>query len=213
MRHWIALLMACSLLSGVTVDRLAVTVGSTVITELQIDEDLRVVALLNGQQVSRDLEARRAAADRLVAQLLIQHEIEISRYPLPSPEEVDTLYASVEQTRGGAERFKELLQKYNVSQATLRAHLMAQLSTLRFIEFRFRPDVNVSDSEIETAYQRQLAALHDANQTVPLPPLDADRKAKLSEMLVEERTDAALDSWLAESRKQVNIRYIDTSLQ
>jgi uncharacterized protein len=87
------------------------------------------------------------------------------------------------------------------------------LSTLRFIEFRFHPDVNVSDSDIEAAYQRELTHMHDADPTVQLPILDASKKAQLSEQLEEERTDAALNSWLAESRKQVNIRYIDTSLQ
>jgi parvulin-like peptidyl-prolyl isomerase len=213
MRLVVACLAFCALMQGVTVDSLAIAVGSTVITELQIDEDLRVAALLNGQPVVRDVEARRAAADRLVGQLLIQHEIEISRYPLPSAEEVDTLYASVEKTMGGAERLKELLEKYSVTQQTLRAHLMAQLSTLRFIEFRFRPDVNVSDSDIEAVYQRELTQMHDADPTVQLPILDASKKAQLSERLEEERTDAALNSWLAESRKQVNIRYIDTSLQ
>ena len=55
--------------------------------------------------------------------------------------------------------------------------------------------------------------MHDADPTVQLPILDASKKAQLSERLEEERTDAALNSWLAESRKQVNIRYIDTSLQ
>jgi hypothetical protein len=35
----------------------------------------------------------------------------------------------------------------------------------------------------------------------------------ISQKLTEERTDAALNTWLAESRKQVNIVYLDTELQ
>jgi len=201
------------LLSASTVDRLAVAVGSTVITELQIDEDLRVAALLNGQPVSRNDDTRRAAADRLVEQLLIQHEISISRYPPPSQAEVDALYASVEKTMGGPERLRELLTKYSITPEILRSHLVAQLSTLQFIEFRFRPDISISDSEIEIAYQREVAGLHNADPSAKAPPLDANRKARLSEVLVEDQTDAALNSWLAESRKQINIRYMDASLQ
>jgi hypothetical protein len=203
----------CLVLSAATVDRLAVAVGSTVITELQIDEDLRVAALLNGQPVSRNDDTRRAAADRLVEQLLIQHEIRLSRYPPPSQADVDALYSSIEKTMGGAEHLKELLRKYYVSEQTLRAHLLAQLSAMQFIEFRFRPDISISDSEIEIAYQREVASLHNADPAAKAPPLDADRKARLSEVLVEDQTDAALNSWLAESRKQVNIRYMDASLQ
>ena len=101
--------LCCEPLAAETVDRLAITVGSTVITQLQIDEDLRVAALLNGQPVVRDLGARRAAADRLVEQLLIQHEIQLSRYPEPSVEEVNILYSRIEAAMGGSSRLRQLL--------------------------------------------------------------------------------------------------------
>lgn len=207
MRLWTALL-PCVLLAAATVDRLAVTVGSTVITELQIDEDLRVAALLSGKPVDRSLDARRAAADRLVEQFLINHEIELSRYPPPSDAEVNTLYDQIIQTLDGPAHLKQLLAEYNVTERTLRAHLMAQLATLRFIEFRFRPDITISDSEIESAYRSQTS-----DSKIPTPPLDSSRRAKISDILLEERTDIALNSWLAESRKQVSIVYLDSSLQ
>lgn len=213
MRKWTILLLLAFTLQAETVDRLAIAVGHTVVTELQIDEDLRVSALLNQEPVGRDMEARRAAADRLVEQLLIQHEIEISRYPAPSEVELNAYYYSIEQTLGGEERMKALLAQYNISDAVLRTHLLQQLATLRFVEFRFRPDVSISDVEIEIAYQRQVAALRTADPNQQLPPLDAEQRKKLTEMLVEERTDAALNSWLAETRKQVDIRYIDTDLR
>jgi hypothetical protein len=206
------LFLCCEPLAAETVDRLAITVGSTVITQLQIDEDLRVAALLNGQPVVRDLGARRAAADRLVEQLLIQHEIQLSRYPAPSVEEVETLYSRVEATMGGSSRLRQLLIEFNLSDETLRAHLQAQLATLRFIEFRFRPDINISDSEIEAAYRRKLAESGAASPAGNIP-LDAQDKAKLAEALMAERTDAALNGWLAESRKQFSIVYLDTALQ
>jgi len=204
--RYLATLLLCACLQAAVVDRLAITVGSTVITELQIDEDLRVAALLNSQPIVRDLTARRAAADRLVEQLLIQHEIELSRYPPPGEQELTTLFTRIQETMGGPDRLKQLLAEFNVSEQTLRAHLLAQLATLQFIEYRFRPDINISDNEIEAEYKRRTA-------TARLPPLDAGEKAKLSEMLIEERTDAALNSWLAESRKQVSIVYLDSALQ
>ncbi len=103
---------------------------------------------------------------------------------------------------------QRLLAEYNVTELTLRAHLNAQLATLRFIEFRFRPDISISDSEIESAYQRRTAGLKTS-----APPLNAAEKERIVQGLLEERTDAAMNSWLAESRKQVNIVYLDTALQ
>jgi hypothetical protein len=205
---WLAI--ACS---AATVDRLAVTVGRTAITELQIDEDLRVAALLNRKEVLHDLESRRAAADRLIEQLLIRNEIQMSRYPVPSPEDVEAYYAKVVETLGGSERASEALARYRVSEQVLREHLTAQLATLRFIAFRFRPDVSISDAEIENAFRRRLIEAHALKANDPLPPLPADEKQKLTGQLVEERTDAALNSWLAESRKQIEIVYEDKDLQ
>ncbi len=206
--RYLSVVFILGILQATTVDRLAITMGSTIITELQIDEDLRVSALLNEQPINRDLDSRRAAADRLVEQLLIQHEIELSRYPAPSNEEIATFYSQVAGTLGGPTRLKELLAEYDISEQTLRAHLSAQLATLRFIEFRFRPDANITDSEIEEAYRRQVSDAAAASKQ-----MDEKQKAKLSEMLIGERTDAALNSWLAESRKQVNIVYLDKELQ
>jgi hypothetical protein len=210
MRHWVVGALFCMSLTATVVDRLAVAVGYTAITELQIDEDVRVAALLNEQSISYDIETRRAAADRLVDQLLIQHEIQISRYPAPSDDEVNAYYAGVEQTLGGAERLKVLLKKYELSQQILRMHLRNQLLSLRFIGFRFRPNVDISDPEIEAAYRRQLNAVDVAGQN---PKPDASQRARLMQLLMDDRTDAAMNSWLAESRKQVNISYIDSSLR
>jgi hypothetical protein len=79
------------------------------------------------------------------------------------------------------------------------------LATLRFIAFRFSPDVEISDAEIEAAAQK--------NPEFKTSPLAADQKARIARLLSDERTDQALNTWLGESRKQVNIRYIDPSLR
>ena len=68
--------------------------GRQVITELQLDEEIRVTDFLNKEPIIRDTTARRAAADRLVQQLLIRREMDVSRYPLPTDAEVDKFAAS-----------------------------------------------------------------------------------------------------------------------
>lgn len=209
------ILVACCVLlslAGETIDRLAVTVGHQVITELQIDEELRVTAMLNHQaQVVRTLEMRRDAADRLVEQLLIKLEMELSRYELPDKIDVDKYYQQIEEANGGAAEFEKTLRAFNLTPGVLRNHLELQLTELKFIDVRFRPDVNISDADIEAAYQTRIAAWKQTH-TGPPPTLDASRES-LRAMLVEDRTDAALDSWLSESRKRVRIVYLDKTLQ
>jgi hypothetical protein len=206
-------LLLCFLLpaGAEIIDRLSVAVGNQVITELQIDEELRVTAMLNHKSVVRGLEERRDAADRLVEQLLIKREMELSRYPLPGPADVDKYAQQIIDSSGGAAEFDKTLSSFNLTMETLRRHLELQLMELRFIDFRFRPDTTVSDSDVEKAYQRQVAAWKQAHSGAP-PNFESSREP-LRAMLTEEHTDAALNTWLGESRKRVDIVYFDKTLE
>jgi len=187
-------------LGAAIVDRMAVIVGQQTITQLQLDEEIRVTALLNQRPVARDAETRRAAADRLVEQLLIRREMEQSRYPLPSEQEVNQYVEQIRTQNGGQAGLAKALATHDVTESTLRQHLESQLVALRFIEYRFQPDATVSDEDIEAAYRRQAS-----DKKTPRESIRA--------MLSEERTDAALNAWLAETRRQINIVYLDKSLQ
>jgi hypothetical protein len=201
-------LIACLLLplEGGIVDRLAVIVGQQTITQLQLDEEIRVTALLNHRPIARDVETRRAAADRLVEQLLIRREMEQSRYPLPDEQDVNQYLEQIRRQNGGSGGLAKALAAYELDESTLRQHLELQLVALRFVEYRFRPDAAVSEEDIETSYRRRAADLKIKST------LEASREPIRAE-LTEERTDAALSAWLAESRRQVNIVYLDRSLQ
>lgn len=182
------------------VDRLAVVVGQQTITQLQLDEEIRVTALLNRRPIARDVETRRAAADRLVEQLLIRREMEQSRYPLPDEQEINQYVEQIRAQNGGQPSLAKALASYDLTESTLRQHLESQLVTLRFIEYRFRPDAAVSEEDTEAAYRSQSTDKKTSRESIRAT-------------LAEERTDAALNGWLAESRRQVNIVYLDKSLQ
>lgn len=179
------------------IDRIAIIVDQQVITETQINEEIHVTALLNGEAVRENDETRRAAADRLVQQLLVKREMDLGNYPPPTAQEIQSYYDQVSETLGGSARFSHALASYKLTSEILKQHLALQLTTLRFIEYRFRPDFNVSEEEI-AAYRKRHAELSN----------DAAREA-----LIEERTDQILAAWLEESRKQVNIVFLDKALQ
>jgi parvulin-like peptidyl-prolyl isomerase len=208
---WLFLVCLLVPVRGAIVDRLALVVGQQTITQLQLDEEIRVTALLNRQPIRYDLETRRRAADRLVEQLLIRREMDQSRYPLPGQQDCDQYLEQIREQHGGAEALAKALVSYHLNEATLELHLRAQLTTLRFIEYRFRPDSTVSDEEIEAEYRRKVAA-GQSSRIGPPPTLEASRET-IRAVLLGERTDAELDNWLAESRKQVTIVYLDKSLE
>ncbi|HMF75868.1 MAG TPA: hypothetical protein VK604_09435 [Bryobacteraceae bacterium] len=211
MRRFLLLTCFAAVLQGEVVDRLAIAVGREVITELQIDEELRVTAFLNHQPIARNLESRRDAADRLVEQFLIRHEMNLSRYPLPEEEEVAKYLESVRKEQGGPADFAAALRSYELTENTLKQHLALQLTTVRFVDYRFTSDMAVPDTAIEAAYQREVANWKETHHENP-PALDAIRE-RIRQTLTAERADTALSAWLAEGRKQLSIVYLDKTLQ
>lgn len=212
MLRGLAALCAVALLHGEIVDRVAIAIGQQVVTELQLDEELRVSAFLNGQPVARDRAARKSAADRLVEQLLIEREMKMSHYPAPTEAEVDKFEAQVRTALPGAENFDDKLRKYELTEPILREHLGMQLTTLDFIEARFRPELGVSPGDIESYYQGELLRWN-AEHPGARPPTLAESQESIRKTLAEQRTDEALDAWLKQSRKQVQIVYVDKTLE
>jgi hypothetical protein len=211
MRRFLLLAFCAAVLQSEIVDRLAITVGHEVITQLQLDEELRVTAFLNHKPIDRGLNWRRDAADRLVEQYLIRHEIELSRYPLPESQEVAAYWDSVLADQGGASAFEAALRSYTLTENALKQHLALQLSTLRFVDYRFASDAAVADSTIEAAYQREIGSWSQTHREKP-PSLDAARE-RIRKALTAERADAALEAWLAERRQQLTIVYLDKALE
>jgi hypothetical protein len=182
---WKLLAAGClaMLLHAEVVDRLAITVGRQSITELQLDEELRVTALLNNRPVARTVEARRAAADRLIEQLLLKREMELNHYQGPEPKDLSAYLAQIQATDGGPDHFRELLRQYDLSESAFKEHLALQLAIVRFIDYRFRSDTATTSA------------------------------SALPQKIADEQADEALSAWLEESRKQVSIVYLDKSLR
>jgi peptidyl-prolyl cis-trans isomerase SurA len=198
--------LAALLVPAEVVDRIAVTVDRIVITESDILSQMRVAALLNGEPLDLNAEAKRAAARRLVEQALIQREIEITRYPAPALKDADPVLAQIRSQFGGPEAFAARLADYGVSEDELRRNLWRQLITLRFIDYRFRPGIAISEQEIGEYYRNEFVPQFSKNGSAPPPSLD-DVRDQIEEILIGRRVDEALDKWLASAAAQARIEY------
>jgi hypothetical protein len=210
MRYLATVCLVASALQGAIIDRLAITVDQRVITEAQLDEEIRVTAFLNQEPVRRDADARRNAADRLIQQELVRRDMEVSRYPMPTQGEVDVLLADTKQ-QIGPDRFAAQLSQYTLTEDIVREHLRFQLMMLRFIDFRFRPDIQVSESDITAYYNQELEKWKSSHTGTP-PSLE-DSRASIEKAITNQRVDYAVSAWLEETRKQVRIIYLDKELE
>jgi hypothetical protein len=185
------------------IDRVVVTVDQQVITLSAVREEIRLAAFLNGEKPDFSSEARRRAAGRLVERLLIEREMEQTRFPAAPPEEAARMREQIRGERREA-AFKEALAASEISEETLRQYLIRQATLLRFLEMRFRPEVQVSEEEVRECVQKR-------GPKTTAPPEEA--RVQCEEALVAAGVDKAVDRWMKEARERPRIVYREEAFQ
>ncbi|MEZ5354896.1 MAG: hypothetical protein R2762_19855 [Bryobacteraceae bacterium] len=201
-----ALVLIAALASGL-LDRTAVIVDRHVITLSEVDEQLRVTAFLNRTPLDRSPAQLRRTAERLVEQVLLRNEMQITGYKSPLPSEALPL---LKQLRTGRPDFAADLKTYGIDEAALERILLWQLATIRFIELRFRPGSAVGDSEVALHYRENYVPewqrTHPAGERAP--ELD-DVRERIEAELLEQKVELALDAWLRQAREQARVRFVE----
>jgi hypothetical protein len=202
-----ALCASVQLLQAELIDRVAVSLGRTVITEGEVVEEIRLTALLNGADPDLDVQSKRETAARLVDQAIILEEIRQSRYSEIAEEEIDQALVQLKKEEYGGSQlsYESALAQYGVTEAHLRAHLARQLAVLQFVETRFAPGVQVLDSEVSNYYENVLLPRLAAGGA-KAPPLEQVR-FQIERILREEQVDRYLEAWLEEARKRAGVEY------
>lgn len=169
---------------NVVVDRVAVVVGKAVITESEVQEEVRVTQFLNQQPLDLSAEQRRAAAERLVDQQLIRNEMQLGNYPQPDAAETEkTLRTFRQEHFGSPAQFRAALEKYAITEDVLKRHLAWEIAAVRFTDTRFRaavpPPGNSEDAD------RVKSEANDAN--------DNGVEQRMEEWLKDVRSQTRID--------------------
>lgn len=151
--------------------------------------DLRALMAVRGLAEGEALEA-------VIDERLMQ--LEASRLPQAdvSPEEEDRALSLLLETR------KHL--RAEAPEPDLRRLLRRQLAILKYVEFRFRPQVRVGDDEVRKAWEEEQAgrpagsALEDAQELI---------RARLERRALDERIEA----WVRELRSRADVRYVGSA--
>ncbi len=213
-RFWRAGTLLFMLAGGIRaeiIDRLAVTVDNQPIAQSRVLAELRLTAFLNGEKPEITAAAKRRAADRLVEQTLIRREMQLTQYPGPEPAEVQKLMESVEKPFGSRTAFEEALKNAGVTEPELRQALERQAAVLRFIDLRFRPEVQVTEPDIRLYYDTVLVPEYQKKNLTP-PPYD-EARSQCEEVLIGQGVDKRVDAWLSDMKGRTRIRYEEEAFQ
>jgi hypothetical protein len=194
-RIMVLLLLGFAARGGDVIDRIAVIVGKHVVKLSDIDRDLRVTAFLNRLPLVENAETRRKAAERLIDQQIIRDELATGGYSRPTDADAEAI---LRQLRTQA------LTQYGLTEGELRAHLLWQLTVLRFIEQRFQPGVMVTDDQVRGYYDRH-PEVRKAAFAVAAP--------EIRKTLEGEQVNAQFEAWLDEARKGQRVEFREAAFK
>lgn len=145
--------------------------------------EVRLLARVRG-------ETEKAALSALIDERLMFREASrLSQAAVTQEEEARVLAALKDKLRDGLEE----------SEAELRRLVRRQLGIVKYIEFRFRPQVRVGDEAVRREYESRYASAGGA------PPLSAVAE-EIREALAERELSAKIEAWVKDLRSQAEIR-------
>jgi hypothetical protein len=198
------------------VDRMVAVVNKRIILESELDQTVRVQLLLQNRPLSVDNSVRAPTLDQLIDRRLLEQQITQLDVVDPTPEELAARIKLARDHVTGAstdEGWKSALAAYGVTERDVEDHLISEMRVLRFIDLHFRGLVPIDKNAIAAYYTEKLLP-QLSRQGAPPPPL-ADVSDKIEKILVEERLDGMLNTWLQALRAQGRIRKLapfDTDL-
>jgi len=156
------------------------------------------------------IEGRAESDDRLLAELIeqwvVQTEAKASHFPEPAQSEVDRETARLTAQFPSTEAYAAKLREQGLSATQVRQLLARQIYVERYLDYKFRPSVQIESSDIETYYQKELLPeLASKNQSAPRL---ADVEGQIRELLTQRRITALAAKWLDETKSRLKIELI-----
>jgi parvulin-like peptidyl-prolyl isomerase len=183
---------------GRVVDRIVARVEGDVILLSQVRELAAFQRLVDGRAESDD-----RLLSELVEQWIVQAEANTSHFPQPSGSEVDREMARLSGRFTTPEAYTAKLRELGLSATAVRRMLTQQIFLTRYLDYKFRPSVQIEPSQVHTYYQKELLP-ELAKKHQPVPPETAV-EAQIRELLIQREITNRTAKWLDETKGRLRI--------
>jgi hypothetical protein len=184
------------------VDGVAARIEDDIITESEVRELGAVQMLVDGKS-KPCAELIRELSD----QWLIRSEATATKYPQVPAADVDRAYAEFVKQFPSPEEFQKRRAAAGLTEAAVRRMVAQQLYLSRFIDYRFRPEAQVSDEQVEAYYRDEFSPQIKARNE-DVPPLD-DVEDTIREVLIQRAISDREAKWLSDSRDRLKIDIVE----
>jgi peptidyl-prolyl cis-trans isomerase SurA len=207
----ILLLLALGLCAPASevIDRIVAIVNGKLILQSDVEQEARMEAFLAGQQVSDfKPEELQLLLERMIDRQLVHEQMRSVREVATTSQSVERRIKQFRESLGKSAEtdaaWQRLLADGSVTEEELRAHFADEVQTMRFLEARLRPQIQVDAAAIETYYREKL--LPEMQKSGEKEPPLAEVSPRIREILIEQKLDESLTQWLKSLREQSSIR-------
>jgi hypothetical protein len=200
--------VAIGLHAGELLDRIVATVNTHAILQSDWDDEIRFEAFVSGRRPEGvTAEQRKAALDRLIDQEILREQMRITDLKPAGAEAVKKQIENLksEQLREHpGQSWASTLSQYQLTDKVVEDHVASELEQLQLVDSRFRPSIQISDADVEKYYREQIVPKLPASDPLSLN----DAAPKIKEILVQEKINQLLNSWLETLRAQAQIHVV-----
>jgi hypothetical protein len=186
--------------AGQVVDRVVARVEGDILLLSDLRE-LGQFQQLSGAQP--EPESKRL--EELIEQWIIEREAKIARFDQPKDSEVDTALLQMQKTLGGEQPFAARLKEFSLTTSAVRRLLRRELFFSRYLDYKFRPAVQVDEAAEKKYFDQELVPVLVAHGETA-PSFDTVRE-QIHELLVQRDISARADQWLTESRTRLKVEF------
>jgi parvulin-like peptidyl-prolyl isomerase len=180
------------------VDRIVARIEDDIILESQVRELGAFQELIEGHAESDD-----KLLDELIEQWVVETEATASHFPQPAQSEVDRELLRISQQFASPEKYAARLNELGLSGAQVRELLTRQIFVERYLDYKFRPTVQIEPGDIDAYYRKELLPeLAKKNQPAPGRAAVDDQ---IRELLIQRGISDLTVKWLDDTRSRLKI--------
>ncbi len=184
--------------SGRVVDRILARIEGDIILQSQVRELGAFQQLIEGRS-----ETDSQLLSELIEQWMVQTEASASHFPDPAKTEVDRELSRLTASFASPAAYSAKLRELGLSAEQVRLLLARQIYIERYLDYKFRPTVQIEAADINAYYKNEL--LPEMAKQNQLPPRQADVEEQIREVLVQRGISSLTAKWLDETKSRLKI--------
>ena len=185
-------------LADEVVDRIVVRIENDIILLSEVHELAAYQQLVEGRAEPYD-----KLISELIEQWMVNSEAAEAHFPAAAESDVAREVAQIEGRFPSMDAYQQRLAELGITPQTVGRIVAQQIYLSRYLDYKFRPAVQVDDAAIETYYRQELAPQLTTKKQ-PVPPL-TDVSEQIREVLVQQGISARAEMWFAETKSRLKI--------